>query len=98
MAMGAGPAARSYRPKAEILARFKEGNARSAPFFLVCVGMALALAHCKQHTTFPFEKLRAAKLEVGGPAQHLRAGAGERKRVGGGMISDSRSLLSAGKC
>jgi hypothetical protein len=36
-----GPAARSHRQKAEILARFKESNARSAPFFLVCVGMAL---------------------------------------------------------
>jgi hypothetical protein len=30
---GGRPAARSHRKKAEILARFKESNARSAPFF-----------------------------------------------------------------
>jgi hypothetical protein len=40
------PAARSYRQKAEILAGFKESNARSATFFLVCVGMEFVT--CKQ--------------------------------------------------
>jgi hypothetical protein len=36
--------------------------------------------------------------QIGGPAQPLRAGVGERKWVNGGMVSDSRSLLSAGEC
>jgi hypothetical protein len=85
------PAARSYGQKSEILARFKESNARSAPFVLVCVGMT------------PVNNISARNFssrEIGGPAQHLRAGVGERKWVwvNGGMISDSRSLLSAGEC
>jgi hypothetical protein len=64
---------------------------RAAPrFLLVCVGM-LAL----EDNISAREKNRA---ELGGPAQHLRAGVGERKWVNGGMISDSRSLLSAGGC
>jgi hypothetical protein len=51
-------AARSHRQKAEILARFKESNARSAPFFLVCVGMALV------NNISGLENFRAAKLVV----------------------------------
>jgi hypothetical protein len=39
-----------------------------------------------------------SRRQVGGPAQPLRAGVGERKWVDGGMVSDSRSLLSAGEC
>jgi hypothetical protein len=71
------------------LARFKESDARSAPFFCVCVGMALV-----NNISARFFSRR----EVDGPAQHLRAGVGERKWVSGGMISDSHSLLSAGEC
>jgi hypothetical protein len=83
------PAARSHRQKAEILARFKESNARSAPFVLVCVVMA----HVNN-----ISARNISRREVGGPAQHLRAGDGERKWANGGMISDSRSILSAGEC
>jgi hypothetical protein len=49
-------------------------------------------------TTSPLENFRAAKLVVLLSTQHLRAGVGERKRVNGGRISDSRSLLTAGEC
>jgi hypothetical protein len=41
---------------------------------------------------------KISSREICGPAQHLGAGVGERKWVGGGMISGSRSLLSAGEC
>jgi hypothetical protein len=71
------------------MARFKGSNARSAPFFL-CVRW---YGTCKQQIR-----------EVGGPAQHLVLSTCERESgsesgwVNGGMISDSRSLLSAGEC
>jgi hypothetical protein len=39
-----------------------------------------------------------SRRQIRGPAQPLRAGVGERKWVNGGMVSDSRSLLSAGEC
>jgi hypothetical protein len=51
------PAARSYRQKAAILARFKGNNTRRPLFFSACVGMIL-------ETTFPLENFRAAKLVV----------------------------------
>jgi hypothetical protein len=54
-----GPAARSCRQKAEILARFKERNARSAPSFLLCVGMALVNSNSAR---------KFSSREVGGPA------------------------------
>ena len=52
-----GLAARSYRQKAEILARFKESNARNAPFFWCALAWHL-------QTTFPLEFVLAAKLVV----------------------------------
>jgi hypothetical protein len=83
------PAARSHRQKAEILARFKATNARSAPLFLVCVGMALVNN---------ISARKFSRREIGGPAQDLRAGVGEPKWVNGGMILVSLSLLLASEC
>jgi hypothetical protein len=77
------------RQNIKILAHFKANNARSASFFCVCVGMSLL----NNISTRKF-----SRPQIGGPAQPLRAGVGERKWVGGGMGLDSRSLLSAGKC
>jgi hypothetical protein len=67
---------------------------RAAPRFLcACVGMSFVNSiSARKHS----------RRQIGGPAQPLRAGVGERKWVGGGMrvgVSDScRSLLSAGEC
>jgi hypothetical protein len=76
-------------PTGEILAHFQANNARSAPFFCVYVGMSLV-----NDISARFFSRR----QICGPAQLLRAGVGERKWVNGGMVSDSRSLLSAGGC
>jgi hypothetical protein len=59
-----GPAARSYRPKAAILARFKGNNTRRPLFFPACVGMALAN---------DISARKISRREVGGPAQRLQA-------------------------
>jgi hypothetical protein len=63
--------------------KFKESNARSAPF-------------CYLQTTFPRSKNFEPRnwWSCSAPA----SGSRERKWVDGGMISDSRSLLSAGGC
>jgi hypothetical protein len=53
------------KPKAAVLARFKGNNTRRPLFFSACVGMVLAQAvSSKQHSRFPLEKNRAAKLVV----------------------------------
>jgi hypothetical protein len=88
-ALGTRAAGRSARPKGEILAHFQANNARSAPFVCVYDGMSLI-------NNIPARNF--SRRQVGGPAQPLRAGVGERKWVNGGMVSDSRSLLSAGEC
>ena len=41
---------------------------------------------------------KKSRRQIGGPPQPLRAGAWERKWGNGGMISYSRSLLSADEC
>jgi hypothetical protein len=67
MAMGtamewkrSGAAGRSARPKGEILAHFQANNARSAPFFCMCVGIPPAT--CKQHFRSIFFAFRAAAV------------------------------------
>ena len=59
-----GPAARSYRPKGEILAHFKGNNTRRPLFFSACVGMVLV------NNIFA---RKFSRREVGGPAQRLQA-------------------------
>jgi hypothetical protein len=59
-----GPAARSYRPKAAILARLKGNNTRRPLFFSACVGMVLV------NNSFA---RNISRREVGGPAQRLQA-------------------------
>jgi hypothetical protein len=76
-------------PKGKILAHIQANNARSTPFFCVHVGMSLVNN---------ISARKKSRRQIGGPAQPLREGVGERKWVGGGMVSDSRSLLSAGEC
>jgi hypothetical protein len=62
---------------------------RAAPrFFCVFVGMSLVNN---------ISARKKSRRQIGGPAQPLRAGVGERKWVNGGMVLDSRSLLSAGE-
>jgi hypothetical protein len=71
-------AARSYRQKAEVLARFKGGNARSASFF----GCAL---EWHLQTTLPLEKIAPRSWWSCSAAQRLRAASGSRGgKVGGG--------------
>jgi hypothetical protein len=79
----------SQGPKGEILAHFQEIIMCARPV-CVCVRWHVTF---KQHFRSNF-----SRRQVGGPAQPLRAGVGERKWVSGGMVSDSRSLLSAGEC
>jgi hypothetical protein len=87
-----GPAARCaiiQAKKPKYLLVLKEVMRAAPRFFGVRwhVGMALVNNICAR---------KCSRREVGGPGQHLRAGVGERKAwVNGGMISDSRSLLSA---
>jgi hypothetical protein len=61
--LGPGPAARSYRPKAAILARFKGNNTRRPLFFSACVGMILVNNISARNKS---------RREVGGPAQRLQ--------------------------
>ena len=76
--------------KRRIIDHFQANNARSAPFFCVYVGVSLVNN---------ISARKFSRRQMGGPTQPLaRAGFGERKWVGGGMVSDSRSLLSAGEC
>ena len=85
-----GPAARSYRPKAAVLARFKGNNTRRPLFFSACVGMVLV------------NNISARKIsrrEVGGPAQRLQAAVVEQLTGEHSTPTlDFFRVISAGKC
>jgi hypothetical protein len=83
------PAARSYRPKTAILARFKGNNTRRPPFFSACVGMILVNNISARNFS---------RREVGGPAQRLQAGV--RQLTGGHPTPtlDFFRAISAGEC
>jgi hypothetical protein len=59
-----GPAARSYRQKAAVLARFKGNNTRRPLFFSACVGIVLVNN---------ISARKNSRRGVGGPAQRLQA-------------------------
>jgi hypothetical protein len=60
------PAARSHRPKAAILARFKGNNTRRPLFFTACVGMALSnnisARKKSRHGVGPAQRLQEAAV------------------------------------
>jgi hypothetical protein len=87
----AGQNPKSKMPKYWLIFIFKQitNNARSAPFLCVCAGVSLVNN---------ISARKFSRRQIGGPdAQPLQAGVGERKWVGGGMVSGSRSLPSAGE-
>jgi hypothetical protein len=59
------PAARSYRQKAAILARFKGNNTRRPLFFSACFGMVLVNN---------ISARKKSRREVGGPARATASG------------------------
>jgi hypothetical protein len=80
----------SQRQKVDVLARFKESNERSAPFFF---GVR-SHGTCKQYFRSKKIEPRSWWSVVLLSTCDLRAGVGEQKWVGGGMISDSPPLPS----
>ena len=82
-------AARSHRPKAAILARFKGNNTRRPLFFSACVGMVLV------------NNISARKIsrrEVGGPAQRLQAAVEQLTGEHSTPTLDFFRAISAGEC
>jgi hypothetical protein len=70
-------AVRSHRPKAEILACFKENNTRRPLFFSACADMVLVNN---------LSARKKSRREGGGPAQRLQVGDRQRERETRGHI------------
>ena len=83
------PAARSHRPKGEILARFKGNNTRRPLFFSACVGMVLVNNISAQ---------KNSRREVGGPAQRLQAAVEQLTGEHSTPTLDFFRAISAGEC
>ena len=84
-----GPAARSYRQKAAILARFKGNNTRRPLFFSACVGMVLVNN---------ISARKFSRREVGGPAQRLQAAVEQLTGEHSTPTLDFFRVISAGEC
>ena len=87
--LDARPAARSYRPKAAVLARFKGNNTRRPLFFSACVGMVLVNN---------ISARKKSRREVGGPAQRLQAAVEQLTGEHSTPTLDFFPAISAGEC